>query len=153
MELILWRHAESEKPEGNLPDHKRKLTVNGRKQAAAMAAWLKPRLPKKTHIVVCPSVRARETADFLELPYDVDRKIGIGADPAELLAAAKWPEGGDPVLLVCHQPGIGRLASLFIGGAESEMPIKKCGVFWFSTREREHRLQVVLRAVMYPDLV
>lgn len=152
MELILWRHAEAEKAGIGLPDQDRRLTPAGLKQAVKMAAWIKPRLPKQTLVLVGPSVRTRQTADCLELPYTVERKVGIGVDIADIMAAAKWPGEGGSVLVVCHQPSIGHLASLFIAGVESEMPIKKCGLLWFSTREREHRMQVVLRAAMYPDL-
>ena len=153
MELILWRHAETEKPVGNLPDHKRRLTAVGEKQAAIMATWLRERLPKTIRIIVAPQVRTRQTADMLDLPYVVERQIGVGATTADLLGAANWPEGSDPVLIVCHQPSIGRLASLFIGGQEADMTIKKSGVVWLSTRERHHRAEVVLRTIMYPDLV
>ena len=152
MELILWRHAEAENGKG-IPDLERKLSSAGEKQAEKMAHWLVPRLPKKTRILVAPARRAKQTADFLNLPYTVERMLTVGADTADLLAAAKWPESETPVVLVSHQPAIGRLVSLFISGAEGDLPIKKCGIFWFSTREREHRTQIVLRAVMYPDLV
>ncbi len=153
MELILWRHAEAERASAGLPDQERKLTPIGLKQAQKMADWIRPRLPKQTKILVGPSVRTCQTADFLEMPYTVERKVGIGADIADIIAAAQWPGEGGSVMVVCHQPSIGHLASLFIAGIESEMPIKKCGMLWFSTREREHRMQVVLRAVIYPDLV
>lgn len=152
MELILWRHAEAESGKG-IPDAERKLTPAGEKQAQRIGQWLKPRLPPKTRILVSPTQRARQTADYLELPYEIERKIGIGSDTADLIAVANWPESRHPVLLLGHQPAIGKLATMFVAGAEVEMPVKKCGVFWFSTREREHRMQVVLRAVMYPDLV
>jgi len=46
MDLILWRHAEAEDA-GGKPDLERNLTRHGRKQAARMAEWLKPRLPGK----------------------------------------------------------------------------------------------------------
>ena len=151
MDLILWRHADAEEGKG-VPDLERKLTATGERQAEKMAQWLKPRLPGKLSISAAPARRTKQTADFLELPYKVERKLGIGADTSDLLAAAHWPDCDGAVLLITHQPAIGRLAALFLGGAEADLPIKKCGVFWFSTREREHRTQVVLRAVMYPDL-
>ena len=44
MELILWRHAEAE---DGVPDGERALTKKGRKQARAVAAWLKPHSPGK----------------------------------------------------------------------------------------------------------
>jgi phosphohistidine phosphatase len=136
-----------------IADMERTLTATGRRQAVSMASWLKNRMSKKMRIITAPSLRTRQTADCLELPYEIERKIGVGADPAELLATAQWPDSSMPVLLVSHQPAIGRLASLLIGDKDVELPIKKCGVFWFSTREREHRMQVVLRAVMHPDLI
>ena len=152
MDLILWRHADAEDGKG-VPDLERQLTAIGEKQAMKMAQWLTPRLPEKLNVLVAPARRAKQTAEFLELPYKVERKLSIGADTADLLAVANWPESDGAVLMVTHQPAIGRLASLFLSGVEADMPIKKCGVYWFSTRNREHRTQVVLRAVMYPDLV
>lgn len=152
MELILWRHAEAQESVG-IADMDRKLIPAGHKHAESMAAWLRPRLPKKIRIIVAPAKRARQTADCLGLEYEIERKVGIGADAAELLAATKWPESRTPVLLVGHQPSLGRLASLLLGQQEQDMPIKKGGLLWFSTREREHRMQVVLRCVIHPDLL
>ena len=40
MDLILWRHAEAQEPEGDMTDLDRALTRRGDKQAARMAAWL-----------------------------------------------------------------------------------------------------------------
>ena len=62
MDLILWRHAEAE---DGVPDGARALTKKGLKQAAAIAAWLKPRLPDATRILVSPATRAQQTAAAL----------------------------------------------------------------------------------------
>jgi phosphohistidine phosphatase len=153
MELILWRHGEAEKAAPNLPDFKRRLNSTGRKQVSRMAEWIKPRLNKKTRILAAPSARTIETVEFLELPYSIVDEIGVGASTADLLAAASWPDGDGPVLLVCHQPTIGRVASLFLLGSEVDMAVKKCGLLWLSGREREHRSEVVLRVAMHPDMV
>jgi phosphohistidine phosphatase len=153
MDLILWRHAEAEREADNIVDSKRRLTPAGQQQAADMAGWLKKRLPKRTQIYASPTVRTVQTADYLELPYVIEKKIAVGADAVDLLAVAKWPEERGAVLLIGHQPAIGRLASILLGGEEMDIPIKKAGLWWFSTRVREHRMQVVLRAVMNPDLV
>jgi phosphohistidine phosphatase len=153
MELILWRHGETEKTDDSISEAKRPLTAKGIKQAATMAQWLSPRLPKKTRIVAAGTLAACSTADALGLPYEIERKLQATASCADLLAASGWPDEARTVLLVCHQPGIGRLASLMLGNTdEGEITVKKCGVFWFSKREREHRMEMVLRAVMYPDL-
>lgn len=153
MDLILWRHAEAEDGGAGMPDAKRRLTARGEKQAHDMAKWLKAHLPKKTRILVSPAIRTQQTAHALALPFEVEPRIAVGADTADLLGAAGWPGHAGAVLLVGHQPALGRLAALLIGGAEADWSVKKGGVWWLSKRSREGRDQTVLRAVMNPDLL
>ena len=153
MDLILWRHAEAEDGGDQLPDVKRRLTPRGDKHAHDMAKWLRTRLPKKMRILVSPATRTQQTAHALALPFEVEPKIGVGADAAELIAAAQWPEHSGAVLLVGHQPTLGRLAALLLAGAEADWSIKKGAVWWFSKRSREGRDQTVLRAVMNPEML
>lgn len=153
MDLILWRHAEAEDGGAGLPDAKRRLTARGEKQAHEMAKWLKSVLPKKTRILVSPATRTQQTAHALALPFEVEPKIAVGADTADLLGAAGWPGHSGAVLLVGHQPALGRLAALLIAGSEADWSVKKGGVWWLSKRSREGRDQTVLRAVMNPDLL
>jgi phosphohistidine phosphatase len=152
-DLILWRHAEAEAGAVGLPDAKRRLTPRGEKQAHDMAHWLRDRLPKKARILVSPAIRARQTAQALALPFELAPEIGIGADPAALLAAAGWPEQTAAVLLVGHQPALGRLAALLLAGAESDWSVKKGAVWWFSRRSRTGRDQTVLRAMTNPEML
>ena len=72
---------------------------------------------------------------------------------AEILAACGWPGGGGSVLVVGHQPELGRLASLLLSGQEADWTIKKGALWWFSNRVRDDETQTVLRAVMPADLV
>lgn len=154
MDLILWRHAEAEDGGAGTPDAKRRLTARGEKQAHDMAKWLKPRLPKKLKVLVSPAVRTQQTAHVLALPFEVEPKIGVGADAADLIAAADWPEHTGAVLLVGHQPALGRLAGLLLAGSEADWSVKKGSVWWFSKRSREGRDQtVLLRAVMNPEML
>lgn len=157
MDLILWRHAEAEDGGPSLPDAKRRLTTRGEKQARQMAAWLRKRLPTDTTILVSPTERTRQTAAALELPFDIEPRIGTVADVADLLAAAGWPEGKGKdegtVLLVGHQPTLGRLAALLLSGAEADWTIKKGAVWWFSNRSRDGERRTVLKAVVGPDLL
>jgi len=153
MDLILWRHAEAEEGTVKLPDAKRRLTARGEKQAHQMARWLKERLPKKLRILVSPAERTQMTAHALGLPFELERKIGVGADAADLLAAAEWPDHGGAVLVVGHQPTLGRVAALLLGGAEDDWTVKKGAVWWFSNRTREGETQTVLRGVISPDLL
>jgi phosphohistidine phosphatase len=153
MDLILWRHAEAEDGAPGMPDGKRRLTARGEKQAHDMAKWLQPRLPKKTKILVSPAVRTQQTAHALALPFEVEPRIGVGADTADLLGAADWPTQSGAVMLVGHQPTLGRLAALLLSGGEADWSVKKGGVWLFSKRSREGRDQTVLRAVINPELL
>jgi phosphohistidine phosphatase len=148
MDLILWRHAEAE--DGS-PDLERALTERGRKQAARMADWLTPRLPPDIRILASPAERTRQTAQALGRDYAVEPALAPGATAAEALAAAGWPEAARPVLIVGHQPTLGRIAARLLAGAEGDVSVKKAGVWWFQSRMRNGELQVVLRAVAGPD--
>lgn len=148
MDLILWRHAEAE--DGS-PDLERALTERGRKQAARMADWLTPRLPPDIRILASPAERTRQTAQALGRDYEIEPALAPGATAAEVLAAAGWPEAARPVLIVGHQPTLGRIAARLLAGAEGDVSVKKGGVWWFQSRVRNGELQVVLRAVAGPD--
>ncbi|HTY02947.1 MAG TPA: histidine phosphatase family protein [Rhodocyclaceae bacterium] len=155
MDLILWRHAEAEEGGNGIPDAKRRLTARGEKQARKMAAWLSERLPKKTVVLVSPTERTQQTAHALAMPFDIEPRIGIGADCADLVAAANEFGFGraQAVVLVGHQPTLGRLAALLLSGSEADWAVKKCAVWWFARRVREGDEQTVLRAVMEAGLL
>ncbi|MGE5665220.1 MAG: phosphohistidine phosphatase SixA [Betaproteobacteria bacterium] len=152
MELILWRHAEAEIGE---PDHGRKLTARGEKQARRMAEWLHARLPDSARILASPAARAQQTAQALgELSK---RKLitldalSPDAESGAVLVAAGWPVAKVPVVVVGHQPTLGLVASRLLAGEEQPWSVKKGGVWWLSARERDGARQVVLRAVCNPD--
>jgi len=151
MDLILWRHAEAEEGNGTIPDQKRRLTARGEKQAKQVARWLHQHLPRKRKILVSPAERTQQTAHALELPYEIEPGIGTGASVMNVLTAAGWPDQNGAVLIVGHQPTLGRVAALLLGGAEADWSIKKGGVWWFSSRLRNDDAQTVLRAVLNPD--
>lgn len=157
MELILWRHAEAVEATASQPDTKRRLSSRGEKQARHIADWLRQQLPKHLRILVSPAMRCQQTAQALALPFATEASIGTAADVADLLAAAGWPDGdgqrGSAVLLVGHQPTLGRLAALLLSGQEADWTIKKGALWWFSTRTRENETQTVLRAVTGPDML
>lgn len=150
MDLLLWRHAEAEDGED---DMKRRLTARGEKQARAMAGWIRHQQPKDLRIIVSPAVRTQQTAEALNLPFETVRKIGPDACVSELIAASGWPTANGAVLIVGHQPSLGRLASLLLAGHETEWSIKKGAVWWLSNRVRREENQTVLRAVMPAELL
>lgn len=151
MDLILWRHAEAEDGDPHTPDAKRRLTPRGEKQARKMASWLKERLPRDTRILVSPTARTQQTAHALGLAFEVEPGVGVGADAADLLAAAGWLGGGgkcSAVVIVGHQPTLGHLAALLLSGTEDDWMIKKGAVWWFSNRGQGDSGRAVLRAVI-----
>lgn len=150
MDLLLWRHAEAEDGED---DMKRRLTERGEKQARLMAAWLREHQPKDMRIIASPSVRTQQTVEALKMPYETQRKIGPDACVSELIAAAGWPDAQGSVLIVGHQPSLGRLASLLLAGHEADWSIKKGAVWWLSNRLRRGDTQTVLRAMIPVELL
>lgn len=150
MDLILWRHAEAEE---DGPDLERKLTAKGRKQAKRVAGWLLQRLPSKVAVLSSPARRARQTADALELRPKLMEQLAPGAGVSEVLEAVDWPRRKAAVLIVGHQPTLGCVASYLVSGSPVEWSIKKGGLWWLSYRVRGGESQVVVRAVMAPDML
>jgi len=148
MELILWRHAEAA---DGAPDASRVLTARGERQARRVAAWLLPHLPRRTRVLASPARRAQQTASALGLPIETDAAVAAG--PLEALQAARWPERASCTVLVGHQPTLGQIASLLLTGTQQEIAIRKGALWWFERRVRDGATQVLLRAVIGPDLL
>ncbi|WP_153115359.1 SixA phosphatase family protein [Rhodocyclus tenuis] len=173
MDLLLWRHAEAE---DGVPDLQRKLTARGEKQAKQMAAWLKAHAPNPLRVIVSPALRTQQTARALGVPFATDERLRPDAGVVDLLAAAGWPDGSSDatdddsalgaqpctnvpnrgerkraILVVGHQPTLGRVAALLLAGQEADWSVKKGGLWWFSNRVRQGETQTVLRAVIPPN--
>jgi phosphohistidine phosphatase len=153
VDLVLWRHAEAESGE---PDEGRKLTTKGEKQARRVAEWLHNRLPDTAKILSSPAKRAQQTA--LALAEASHRKIRTiealaqDASADEILDAVGWTAGKGTLVVVGHQPSLGRIASRLLAGQERDWPIKKGAVVWISHRESAPDAEPVLRAAIVPEL-
>ncbi|MGE5338031.1 MAG: phosphohistidine phosphatase SixA [Gemmatimonadota bacterium] len=154
MELILWRHAEAEAGE---PDLARRLTAKGEKQARRAAEWLHAQLPDAARLLVSPAIRAQQTArplaEMSKRRLKTVERLAPGATVDDVLAAANWPDGRSTVVIVGHQPVLGRAASRLLAGRELDWAIKKGGLWWISSRARNGEDHLVLRAVISPDLL
>jgi phosphohistidine phosphatase len=150
MELILWRHAEA--GEGS-PDEARPLSGRGQAQASLVAAWLKPRLPAGTRILVSPALRTRQTAEALQLPFELCNEIGKDKSATDLLNAADWPANPGNVLLVGHQPSLGEMVAMIVGSSVGWWDIPKGGVWWFSDRQETEKTEVTVKAVLAPEML
>ncbi|MDP2810085.1 MAG: histidine phosphatase family protein [Rhodocyclaceae bacterium] len=150
MDLIFWRHGEAKEADGPVADADRELTARGLKHAQQMAAWLRGQRLPKVAVLSSPARRAMQTAQTLGLPFKVKTQLGVGASTPDLLGAVDWPDHSGAIILVSHQPALGRLASLLLAGAEADWTIKKAGIWWFTNRVRHDETQTVLRAVHNP---
>jgi len=150
LDLILWRHAEAE---DRIPDTARELTEKGLKQAQKMAQWLEPRLPQDVHIMVSPAKRTLQTASVLTTRFETSEQVGTSATPYKVLNAIAWPETEGTVLVVGHQPTLGKIASLLLRGDETGFSVRKGSIWWFSHKQKGERESIILRAVITPDIL
>ncbi|WP_321912435.1 MULTISPECIES: phosphohistidine phosphatase SixA [unclassified Paraburkholderia] len=154
MHLILWRHAEAEDIAAS--DLARQLTTRGRKQAQNVARWLRARLPDDAVILASPAARTIQTAEALTDQYRVVRELAPDASVEQVLTAVGWPKGlSSTVVVVGHQPTLGEVAArLLSGGTDSRSwAVKKAGVLWLASRDRNGDDQAVLHAAITPELV
>lgn len=157
MDLILWRHAEAEDldetDEGGGDDLSRRLTAKGEKQAARVAAWLERRLPEGVRIFSSPAVRTEQTALALGRRYRLHPDLAPGGSPQALLDVAQWPYARQPVLIIGHQPTLGRVIAQLLGIVSGECSVRKGAVWWLRHRERDGVGQTVLLSVQTPELL
>ena len=143
MELILWRHADAEE---GADDMARRLTRKGEKQAAAMAKWLRAHLPEDYTVLASPAARAQETAAALGDKVITEKALAPGAPPSAIIKAAQKHEG--LVIVVGHQPDLGRAAAQLVAGARTDWSIRK-GAIWWLSGEAPARIE----AVVSPDML
>lgn len=148
MELLLWRHAEAAPGE---PDEARQLTAAGQLHAQQMARWLRPRLPSDLLILSSPAVRARQTADALQLPYDISDALAKNSSAAAMRDAAGWPDNPRNVLLVGHQPVLGELLMLLLGATTPLDAMPKAGLWWLTAQRSGGRVLIGVKAVIGPE--
>ena len=151
MELLLWRHAEAE---DGFPDALRRLTPRGEQQAQRMAAWIKAHAPKNLRIVASPATRCQQTAAALGLPFETDRRLSTASNVADLLSVAAWPNASahKAVLIVGHQPTLGRVAARLLSGSASNWSVHKGAVWWVTSRTTHGETHTILRASLPPEL-
>ena len=118
-----------------------------------MAHWLVGRLPTRCRIVVSPALRAQQTAHALKRSFETLTELAPGATVPAALGAVRWPDAGEPVLLVGHQPALGRIASYLICGEACDWTIRAGGLWWLSKRPRDEGAPVVLEVAITPDYV
>lgn len=142
MEIILWRHADAE---AGADDLARRLTPKGQAQASAVARWLRRHLPPGFIVLASPARRARQTAEALQAAIQTEARLAPGASVHAIVEAAHRHRDRGLVIVVGHQPDLGRAAAHLVAHAHTEWPIEKGALWWIDG----HRV----RAVVSPDLL
>jgi phosphohistidine phosphatase len=101
---------------------------------------------------VSPARRAQQTATTLDRRFKTVPALAPDGSVEALLHAARWPDSREPVLVVGHQPTLGLAAAYLLAGQPLGWAVRKGAVWWLRVREREGERQVVLHAVMAPEL-
>lgn len=117
MRLYLLRHARADVGDGRETDAQRRLTPDGRRDAAAVGAWL-ARRPHPPRHVLCSS--ARRTVETMERVLAALPDAPTTRVSEDLYLASAWKifeltrhttAPVDSLLLVAHNPGVAELAA------------------------------------------
>jgi phosphohistidine phosphatase len=153
MDLILWRHAEALEAREVTEDLDRSLTAKGERQASRMAAWINRNLPAGARVLASPARRAQQTAASLDRKIKTVAELAPDGTVEGLLHVVRWPDAREPVLVVGHQPTLGLVAAYLLASQAQPWAVRKGALWWLRGRERDGVLQVVLHAVVSPELV
>jgi len=114
--LYLLRHAKSDRGNPELSDIDRPLAARGRRDAPAMALYMREHDYRPSLILCSPAARTRETLTLMQptlgtdIPVEYDRKLYLGSPDALLGRLRDVDEAVATVLLIGHNPGLERLA-------------------------------------------
>jgi phosphohistidine phosphatase len=133
MELLIVRHAIACEPNARRwPDAARPLSSRGIARARKAAAGLARLTERPARLLVSPLVRSKATAAILcecagwPAPAEC-AELAPGVQPEALLAALRRA-GTGRIAVVGHEPGLGRLLALCLGGAASRaFALRKMG--------------------------
>lgn len=128
MDLMLLRHAEAENAGPEIEsDEARPLSAAGARNARAVGRGLRRLDLVPEAVLTSPLLRARQTAEqVLEglgdgpAPEEMEA-LRPGATPGTLLPALQKRQGLSRVLLIGHQPDVGRILSFLISGGSMEL--------------------------------
>jgi phosphohistidine phosphatase len=153
-DLYLLRHGIAEERSAGRPDETRKLTEKGRRKLgqvleAARAAGVRPGV-----VVSSPLVRAVQTAEMaveiLGGELERDEALSPDSNPEAVVAAARTRSRKGPVILVGHEPLLGRTATFLLQAPEGAIELKKAALACFETEMKPNRNASVLKWLLTP---
>ncbi len=119
--ILLLRHAKSSWRDAELADFDRPLAKRGRLAAAAMASHLATLDVRPDQVLCSPARRTRETLDHLQgvlggaAPVRFERALYLAEAPLLLRRLRGLADEVGTVLLIGHNPGVERLATMLAG--------------------------------------
>jgi len=153
MDLIFWRHAEAFDALEGQDDLSRTLTPKGEKQAVRMSQWLDRQLPEGIRVMSSPAVRCEQTVKALGRKVKYKSELLPNASLDDLLVTAGWPDSKMSVLIVGHQPVLGKAVAYLLGIPGGECSVRKGAVWWLRSRVRDGDTQTVVVGVQTPELL
>ena len=163
LKVLLVRHALAEEREvfrqTGLPDSARPLVVRGERQMKEMAKALRQLVDGVDIIGTSPYVRARQTADILQKYF---KRAGLfemqeltpQTSPLKTLRAIQKIGRAEMVILVGHEPHLGRFLSFVLTGSTRNLfDIKKGGAALIEFSGRIEKKQAKLKCFLQPSQV
>lgn len=130
MDVILMRHGRAGQRGDPQTDAQRPLTAEGRERLRRALPGLHQLVPHIERVVSSPLLRARQTAEVVaeryRCPLSELAALAPGGEPA---AVTRWlgEQRAQTLLLVGHEPDLGRLASWYLTGSEESFLTMKKG--------------------------
>jgi len=157
--LHVLRHAEAEEVSPSGRDQDRRLTDDGRRRMKAVAKAIARLDPGYDAVLVSPLVRSRQTAEpvaeacgFRKALVET-RALLPNADPVELLHELARLKPAT-VLVVGHQPHLGRLLGFLLSGrGDLEVPMKKAALAAFEAGADPSLGRAELKFLLSPRLL
>jgi len=101
-------------------------------------------------VLASPAMRAQQTAAALGARIATDKTLAPGASASAIMKAAEKHKG--VVLIVGHQPDLGRAAAQLVANARAEWPIEKGAIWWLAWHPDGRHLADAV-AEFKPDII
>jgi phosphohistidine phosphatase len=134
MRVVLFRHgpAGSRDPAHWPDDRLRPLTQRGEARTAAAARGLRRLEPEVAAVVTSPLARAARTAKLVGevyggAPQETLEALAPGGSYRRVVEFLSKRGRDETLVLVGHEPDLGKLAGMLVFGAPAALPLKKAG--------------------------
>jgi len=160
MDLLIVRHAIAFETDANRwpDDRKRPLTAEGAARARQAAKGLKRLVDRPQCLLTSPLTRAKQTAailtEFARWPAALDCPALSPGESAEAALEALRAKSHSLVVVVGHQPGLGKLIAASTGtGRPRTFDLKKFGAAFLSFNGSPRAGHAVLRWLLAPSIL